>query len=68
MSAAVDPAEGAAGGTSLAVTEAASATGAVLDFAPVPVAHRHDGWTAERQRAFIEALADSGSVTIAAKV
>ena len=27
---------------------------------------RHDGWTPERQRAFIEALADTGNVTRAA--
>lgn len=37
------------------------------DFTPVPRRNnRHDGWTPERQRAFIEALADSGSVTRAA--
>jgi hypothetical protein len=36
------------------------------DFAPVPRKHRHDGWTPERQRAFIEALADTGSVSRAA--
>jgi len=36
-------------------------------FTPVPRRHnRHDGWTPERQRAFIEALADTGSVTRAA--
>lgn len=36
-------------------------------FTPVPrKTARHDGWTPERQRAFIEALADSGSVTRAA--
>jgi hypothetical protein len=27
------------------------------DFAPVPLRYRHDGWTPERQRGFIEALA-----------
>ena len=33
-------------------------------FAPVPRQKiRHDGWTPERQRAFIAALADTGSVT-----
>ena len=37
-----------------------------LDFEPVPRKHRHDGWTPERQKAFIEALADTGSVTRAA--
>ena len=36
---------------------------ALPDFAPVPRKHRHDGWTPERQRAFIEALADTGSVS-----
>lgn len=39
---------------------------ALPDFAPVPRQYRHDGWTPERQRAFIEALADTGSVTRAA--
>jgi hypothetical protein len=29
----------------------------LLDFSPVPVRARHDGWTPERQRAFIAALA-----------
>lgn len=36
-------------------------------FAPVPRrCNRHDGWTAERQRGFIAALADTGSVRAAA--
>lgn len=36
-------------------------------FAPVPrKCQRHDGWTPERQRAFIGALADTGSVKRAA--
>lgn len=35
-------------------------------FTPVPRKYRHDGWTPERQRAFIEALAATGSVTAAA--
>src|SRR5947209_7889281 len=36
-------------------------------FTPVPrKCNRHDGWTPERQKAFIEALADTGSVTRAA--
>lgn len=39
----------------------------VPEFAPVPrVCNRHDGWTPERQRAFIGALADTGCVTRAA--
>lgn len=38
------------------------------DFAPVPRKYRHDGWTPDRQKAFIEALADTGSVSRAAKM
>jgi hypothetical protein len=33
-----------------------------LDFDTVPVRDRHDGWTPERQHAFIAALAESGCV------
>lgn len=36
------------------------------EFTPVPSKPRHDGWTPERQKAFIEALADTGSVSRAA--
>jgi hypothetical protein len=37
-------------------------------FTPVPrKCERHDGWTPERQSAFIEALADTGSVDAACK-
>lgn len=37
-------------------------------FAPVPSqTNRADGWTPERQKAFIEALADTGSVSAACK-
>lgn len=36
-------------------------------FTPVARKYRSDGWTPERQRAFIEALADTGSVTAAAR-
>lgn len=32
-------------------------------FTPVPVNHRHDGWTAERQREFIQCLAETGCVS-----
>ena len=35
-------------------------------FTPVPRRYRHDGWTPERQRGFIDALADTGCVTRAA--
>lgn len=39
------------------------------DFTPVPRAKcRHDGWTPERQHAFIKALAETGSVTVAARM
>ena len=38
------------------------------DFTPVPRKYRHDGWTPARQRAFIEALADTGCVTRAARM
>lgn len=37
------------------------------DFTPVPLRPRHDGWTAERQIAFVEKLADCGSITAACK-
>lgn len=38
-------------------------TAKLLDFVPVPRrCQRHDGWTPERQKGFIAALADSGSV------
>jgi len=41
--------------------------GMLPQFAPVPrQTSRHDGWTPERQRGFIEALADIGSVRAAA--
>ncbi len=36
------------------------------EFEPVPRRFRHDGWTPERQKAFIEALADTGCVSRAA--
>ncbi len=39
----------------------------IPDFTPVPIKPRSDGWTPERQRAFIEALADTGSVEAACK-
>lgn len=42
---------------------------ALPDFNPVPrQGNRHDGWTPARQRAFIEALADTGCVTRAARM
>jgi len=41
-------------------------TSVLLDFTPVPRRYRRNGWTPERQKAFIEALADTGCVTRAA--
>jgi hypothetical protein len=42
---------------------------ALPEFNPVPrKVQRHDGWTPERQRAFIAALADTGCVAIAARM
>ncbi|WP_298304648.1 hypothetical protein [uncultured Erythrobacter sp.] len=42
--------------------------GQLPSFTPVPrECKRHDGWTDERQRAFIEALADTGSVAAACR-
>ncbi len=42
--------------------------GEIPHFTPVPSqTKRHDGWTPARQRAFIEALADTGSVEAACK-
>jgi hypothetical protein len=38
-----------------------------VEFTPVPVRPRHDGWTVERQIAFVEKLADTNSITAAAK-
>jgi hypothetical protein len=45
----------------------ASSPKLLADFETVPLRPRHDGWTAERQIAFIEKLADCGSVTVACK-
>lgn len=39
----------------------------VPDFTPVPRKYRYDGWTPERQRAFIAALAETGSVKAACR-
>jgi hypothetical protein len=38
-----------------------------IPFEPVRLRRRHDGWTVERQIAFIEKLADCGSVSSACK-
>ena len=39
-----------------------------LSFIPVPCSPRHDGWTPERQRRFIAALASHGGVAKAARM
>lgn len=44
-----------------------SASAPLPDSALVPVQQRADGWTPQRQRTFIETLADTGSVTAAAQ-
>lgn len=47
---------------------APAATDDLPAFTPVPLARaRHDGWTPERQRGFIAALAESGVVAAAAR-
>ncbi|MEP6785060.1 MAG: hypothetical protein ABI898_04880 [Sphingomonadales bacterium] len=38
-----------------------------IPFDPVPVAARHDGWTPDKQRGFIDALALCGCVSAAAR-
>ena len=38
-----------------------------IDFDPVPVRARHDGWTAERQRRFIDLLVVTGCVSRSAR-
>lgn len=38
-----------------------------IPFTPVPVKPRHDGWTAERQRGFIDRLCLTGCVSRAAR-
>jgi|SRR5512146_716190 hypothetical protein len=39
----------------------------LITFQPVPVRPRHDGWTIERQIAFVEKLADTNSISAACK-
>lgn len=45
---------------------AAEDRGPIPEFAPVPVRYRHDGWTPERQKLFIQVLYETGIVTRAA--
>ena len=52
----------------LPVQQVIAQGGELPDFTPVPrQCARHDGWTQDRQRRFIEALADTGSVHAACK-
>ena len=44
----------------------AARRGRPLDFEPVPVRHRHDGWTPKKQRLYVEALAETGCASEAA--
>jgi hypothetical protein len=65
----VHPYDGAAAPADSATAVAACKTAdapPLAPFDPVALAARHDGWTPERQRAFIEELADCGIVTEAA--
>ncbi len=39
----------------------------IVAFTPVPVKHRHDGWTVDRQTAFLTALAACGCITDACR-
>lgn len=41
-------------------------TDPLATYTPVTLRERHDGWTAERQRAFLRALADTGCISEAA--
>lgn len=45
-----------------------SQTPDTLAFTPATLRERHNGWSAERQRDFIEALADGGCVTQACRI
>ena len=52
----------------LPVQQVIARGGELPDFVPVPrQTDRHDGWTEDRQRHFIEALADTGSVHAACR-
>ncbi|MCW4461959.1 hypothetical protein OK349_09595 [Sphingomonas sp. BT-65] len=43
-------------------------TDPLADYTPVTLRARHDGWTAERQRSFLRALADTGCISEAAHI
>jgi len=44
-----------------------AAIAALLDFTPVPVRRRSDGWTPERQRSYVIALFETGHLGKAAR-
>ncbi|QJB70546.1 hypothetical protein [Parasphingorhabdus halotolerans] len=44
-----------------------AAAGAIPDYEPVPTNGRHDGWTANRQRRFLETLSETGCVDHASR-
>jgi hypothetical protein len=53
--------------TSRTIDPADRAPAPTIDFEPAQLRPRHDGWTIERQFAFVEKLADTGSITAACK-
>ena len=53
--------------TALATVDAHGFDPAHYDWVPVLKKKRHDGWSPEKQRRFIEVLADTGNVTRAAR-
>ena len=55
------------GDNAIALPESEAYDPAEYRWVPVRRRPRHDGWTEEKQRRFIEALADTGLVTLAAK-
>jgi len=48
-------------------TDAADGPSAPFDFTPVPLRYRSDGWTPERQRAYVAALATTAHAGKAAR-
>lgn len=62
----VEPEETGGTGGTLPAPVAAQAVALAASFEPVPVRPRADGWTPAKQRAFIEALADTNCAAAAA--
>ena len=63
----IAPADAGAENRKLPETPSPAGNTNLPSFDLVPMKPRHDGWTPERQRAFIGALADTGSVTRACR-